>query len=60
MKTDARGPRITAHSFFQQLHAYGYDSKQLIHVVSELLDLITHSMRESRKVPEPGDVGERP
>jgi len=52
MNIDHRGPRIAARSFFQQLHTYGYSSGQLIHVVSELIGLITHSIQETRKEPD--------
>lgn len=52
MVTDARGPRIIARSFFRQLRAEGYSPKQLIGVASELIELITCLLRESRKVVE--------
>ncbi|WP_375768198.1 hypothetical protein NR798_42035 [Archangium gephyra] len=47
MPTDARDPRIPARDLFEQLRDYGLDPNQLIHVASELIALITCSIRES-------------
>jgi hypothetical protein len=57
MTTDARGPRITARSFYQQLRAHGFNSQQLIGVATELIELITSSLRENRNAAEVAGSG---
>nr|AYM52402.1 hypothetical protein [Cystobacter sp.] len=49
MNPDIRGPRITAHSFFQEMRSYGYTPKQIIRIINELLELVTTSVREEQR-----------
>lgn len=48
MNSDARGPRIAAKSFFRQLQSQGYNRDQIITVLSELLELIIHSIHDKK------------
>jgi hypothetical protein len=64
MHTNTKGLKIAANSFFQQMQAYGYSPKQIIQTVNELLELVTHMIRDhhppdrvvgepQERVPEP-------
>lgn len=45
MSTDAKGTKILARTFFQQLRAAGYTPNQIIGVATELIDLVTTDLR---------------
>ena len=45
VSTDAKGTKILARTFFQQLRASGYTPHQIIGVATELIDLVTTELR---------------
>jgi len=45
----ARGIRIIANSLFRELVSQGYSQSHVISLTSELLELITTSMRSTRR-----------
>ncbi|HZN92903.1 MAG TPA: hypothetical protein VFB81_09355 [Myxococcales bacterium] len=45
MSTDAKGTKILARTFFQQLRQGGYTPNQIIAVATELIDLVTTELR---------------
>ena len=47
VSTDAKGTKILARTFFQQLRAAGYTPNQIIGVATELIDLVTTDLRVS-------------
>ena len=47
MSTDAKGTKILARTFFQQLRAAGYTPNQIIGVATELIDLVTVEVKEN-------------
>ena len=49
MNTDTKGPRITARSFFRELRTYGYTPDQIIRIINELLDLVTHCVQKGQR-----------
>ncbi|ATB42007.1 hypothetical protein CYFUS_007483 [Cystobacter fuscus] len=49
MNTDTKGPRITARSFFREMRTYGYSPNQIIRIINELLDLVTHCVQEGQR-----------
>lgn len=49
MSTDAKGTKILARTFFNQLRASGYTSNQIIGVATELIDLVTCDIRDADK-----------
>lgn len=49
MTTDKKGTKILARTFFNQLRAGGYTQNQIIDIASELIDLVTHDLRETDK-----------
>jgi hypothetical protein len=55
VSTDAKGTKILARTFFQQLRAAGYTPNQIIGVATELIDLVTTDLRtnsaSARAVP---------
>lgn len=55
MNDDVRGPRIAARTFFQQLRAHGYDSNQILGVVSDLIGLVTQSIQQKNQPPGFGE-----
>jgi len=50
VSTDAKGAKILARTFFQQLRAAGYTPNQIIGVASELIDLVTADLKETAAV----------
>jgi len=44
---DAKGTKILARTFFQQLRSAGYTPKQIIGVATELIDLVTVEVKEN-------------
>lgn len=52
MKEDTKGPRITAHSFYRELRSYGFDRNQILHVITELVELVIHSVQSEKSQPE--------
>ncbi|MDC0707441.1 hypothetical protein POL68_03065 [Stigmatella sp. ncwal1] len=44
-----RGPRIIANSLFRELVSHGYSTSQIIELTSELLTLLTASMRSEER-----------
>jgi pyruvate-formate lyase-activating enzyme len=44
---DAKGTKILARTFFQQLRSAGYTPKQIIGVATELIDLVTLDLKEN-------------
>jgi len=44
---DAKGTKILARTFFQQLKAAGYTPNQIIGVATELIDLVTVEVKEN-------------
>ena len=53
MSTDAKGTKILARTFFNQLRASGYTPTQIIGVATELIDLVTCDLRDGEKVQSP-------
>lgn len=49
MSTDAKGTKILARTFFNQLRGNGYTPTQIIAVASELIDLVTCDIRDADK-----------
>lgn len=47
MSIDAKGTKILARTFFQQLRAAGYTPNQIIGVATELIDLVTVEVKEN-------------
>lgn len=45
MSTDAKGTKILARTFFNQLRASGYNARQIIGVATELIDLVTADLK---------------
>jgi len=45
VSTDAKGTKILARTFFQQLRQGGYTPNQIIAVATELIDLVTTELR---------------
>ncbi|MFZ5469748.1 MAG: hypothetical protein ACOZIN_09955 [Myxococcota bacterium] len=52
MRTDRKGTKILARTFFNQLRAGGYTPNQIIDIASELIDLVASDIREQDKLPE--------
>lgn len=50
MSTDAKGTKILARTFFNQLRASGYTPNQIIGIATELIDLVSDNLREDRHV----------
>ena len=50
MSTDAKGAKILARTFFNQLRASGYTPNQIIGIATELIDLVSDNLREDRHV----------
>jgi hypothetical protein len=50
VSTDAKGTKILARTFFQQLRAAGYTPNQIIGVATELIDLVTVDLKETAAV----------
>ena len=48
-RTDQKGTRILARTFFNQLRASGYTPHQVIGIATELLDLVTADLKEGDK-----------
>nr|AYM53692.1 hypothetical protein [Cystobacter fuscus] len=57
MNTDTQGPRITARSFFREMRTYGYTPNQIIRIINELLELVTHCVQEGRRPNTLVDAG---
>ncbi len=49
MSTDQKGTRILARTFFNQLRESGYTPHQIIGVATELLELVTESLKDGNK-----------
>ena len=49
MSTDAKGTKILARTFFNQLRGNGYTATQIIAVATELIDLVTCDLRDGVK-----------
>ena len=59
VSSDAKGTRILARTFFNQLRSSGYTPTQVIAVATELIELVTCDLREPEKAPlENADVTE--
>ncbi len=50
VSTDAKGTKILARTFFNQLRASGYTPNQIIGIATELIDLVSDNLREDRHV----------
>jgi hypothetical protein len=50
LSTDQKGTRILARTFFNQLRESGYTSNQVIGVATELLELVTENLKESKAI----------
>lgn len=48
MSTDQKGTRILARTFFNQLRASGYTPHQVIGIATELLDLVTTDLADTK------------
>ncbi|HEY8206687.1 MAG TPA: hypothetical protein VIG99_04340 [Myxococcaceae bacterium] len=53
---DAKGTKILASTFFQQLRAAGYTPKQIIGVATELIDLVTVDLKENAAAVRAAEV----
>jgi hypothetical protein len=52
VSTDAKGTKILARTFFNQLRSSGYTPNQIIGIATELIDLVTCDLREgSQQTP---------
>ncbi len=61
LSTDQKGTRILARTFFTQLRESGYTSNQIIGVATELLELVTENLKESKAIalqPTPESRGD--
>jgi hypothetical protein len=61
LSTDQKGTRILARTFFNQLRESGYTSNQIIGVATELLELVTENLKESKAIalqPTPESRGD--
>ncbi len=52
VSTDAKGTKILARTFFNQLRASGYTPNQIIGIATELIDLVSDNLREDRHVAQ--------
>lgn len=53
---DAKGSKILARTFFQQLRAAGYTPNQIIGVATELIDLVTVDLKENAAAVRAADL----
>ena len=49
MNTDKQATRLMAQTFFNQMRASGYTSRQMIGMATELLDLVTEDIKGVEK-----------
>jgi hypothetical protein len=48
LSTDAKGTKILARTFFNQLRSSGYTPHQIIAVATELIELVTCDLRDGQ------------
>jgi hypothetical protein len=59
VSTDAKGTKILARTFFNQLRSSGYNANQIIGIATELIDLVTEDLKGAAVQAEVAD-GTRP
>jgi hypothetical protein len=60
LRSDPRAARILAKSIYRELHAQGYDDKQIVALATELITEVTNSISHADATQAGGSAAARP